>query len=172
MFGMTTKSIIYGIINLRFSSNDLEVDNNYQQEINNAWIEKYFHLNYKIVTFKEHDRQERGDKDTFIERLSELSEKVITTMSQNGKIVVEEGEQKTKAVVLLHEELRQSRQMVMKLRTKVSYQTKVVENLQAQVAKWKNNAMKMVVVDVKLLYLLLKTCPTQVGGISMEVENG
>jgi hypothetical protein len=30
-------------------------------------------------------------------------------MSQNGKIVVEEGEQKTKAVVLLHEELRQSR---------------------------------------------------------------
>ncbi len=93
-------------------------------------------------------------------------------MSQNGKLVVEEGKQETKAVVLLHEEFWQSRQMVMKLKTQVSYPKKMVENLQAQVAKWKNNAMKMVVVDVKLLYFLQKTCLAQVGGISMEVENG
>ncbi len=39
-------------------------------------------------------------------------------------------------------------------------------------AKWKNNAMKVVVVDVKLLYLLQETCPAKVRGISMEVENG
>jgi hypothetical protein len=32
--------------------------------------------------------------------------------------------------------------------------------------------MKMVVVDAKLLYFLQKTCLAQVGGISMEVENG
>jgi hypothetical protein len=50
-------------------------------------------------------------------------------MSQNGKIVVEEREKETKAIVLLHEEFRQSRYMVMKLRTKVSYQKKMVENL-------------------------------------------
>ncbi len=70
---------------------DLEADNSYQKEVINTQIEENLYLNYKIVALKEHVKQKNGDKDTFIEHLSELSEELIVLRSQRGKAVVEEG---------------------------------------------------------------------------------
>ncbi len=78
-------------------------------------------MNYKIITLKDHIRWKRGDKDTLIERLNEINKEVITFKHHKGKVVVEEWEQKTKAIMLLYEELKYSKQMVARLRTKFNY---------------------------------------------------
>jgi predicted type IV restriction endonuclease len=68
---------------------ELQFDDKSLLEVVDVQIEEGLKMKYKITTLKDHLQMERVDKESFLNKLSELNDEAFTLRHQQGIVIIE-----------------------------------------------------------------------------------